>query len=362
MDNPSINTTVSILFQYEKPLKTAEAEKDVYYAKPSDKSINLVIITNGQKDSSKGASEQRFHWTYSTSGVAKITDSVHYDKSSVTIPNWFTHTISVLGEGTVTVTGTPWDGTENCKPVKFKVVVSSDINKDKEAAERVEMLILAIGTVTLEKKSQIQNARAEFQALTSTQKGLVDDEIYAKLVAAELELRRLERGDSDDDAGGDGGNSSEGNGSNSGGTGYSDPSGGDGTDSVGGGGAGVGESGIGNDSSMAGTGDQSASDAAAYENAVARRRTNSPAVVQAKNTNNTDTSAGKKAGAKGNGKKFYEIDIQDIPKEVIEIVDSISPETKIAVAVCVLIAFIYGFMRRRRQHLSEEKEQTLYKD
>ena len=362
VDNPSINTTVSILFQYEKPLKTAEAEKDVYYAKSSDKSINLVIITNGQKDSSKGASEQRFHWTYSTSGVAKITDSVHYDKSSVTIPNWFTHTISVLGEGTVTVTGTPWDGTENCKPVKFKVVVSSDINKDKEAAERVEKLILAIGTVTLEKKSQIQNARAEFQALTSTQKGLVDDEIYAKLVAAELELRRLERGDSDDDAGGDGGNSSEGNGSNSGGTGYSDPSGGDGTDSVGGGGAGVGESGIGNDSSMAGTGDQSASDAAAYENAVARRRTNSPAVVQAKNTNNTDTSAGKKAGAKGNGKKFYEIDIQDIPKEVIEIVDSISPETKIAVAVCVLIAFIYGFMRRRRQHLSEEKEQTLYKD
>ena len=362
VDNPSINTTVSILFQYEKPLKTAEAEKDVYYAKSSDKSINLVIITNGQKDSSKGASEQRFHWTYSTSGVAKITDSVHYDKSSVTIPNWFTHTISVLGEGTVTVTGTPWDGTENCKPVKFKVVVSSDVNKDKEAAERVEMLILAIGTVTLEKKSQIQNARAEFQALTSTQKGLVDDEIYAKLVAAELELRRLERGDSDDDAGGDGGNSSEGNGSNSGGTGYSDPSGGDGTDSVGGGGAGVGESGIGNDSYMAGTGDQSASDAAAYENAVARRRTNSPAVVQAKNTNNTDTSAGKKAGAKGNGKKFYEIDIQDIPKEVIEIVDSISPETKIAVVVCVLIAFIYGFMRRRRQHLSEEKEQTLYKD
>lgn len=362
VDNPSINTTVSILFQYEKPLKTAEAEKDVYYAKPSDKSINLVIITNGQKDSSKGASEQRFHWTYSTSGVAKITDSVHYDKSSVTIPNWFTHTISVLGEGTVTVTGTPWDGTENCKPVKFKVVVSSDINKDKEAAERVEKLILAIGTVTLEKKSQIQNARAEFQALTSTQKGLVDDEIYAKLVAAELELRRLERGDSDDDAGGDGGNSSGENGSNSGGTGYSDPSGGDGTDSAGGGGAGVGESGIGNDSSMAGTGDQSAADAAAYENAVARRRTNSPAVVQAKTTNNTDTSAGKKTGAKGNGKKFYEIDIQDIPKEVIEIVDSISPETKIAVVVCVLIAFIYGFMRRRRQHLSEETEQTLYKD
>ena len=369
VDNPKIYTTVSILFQYEKPLKTAEAEKNIYYAKLGDKTINLNIITNGQTDSSKGASEQRFTWSYSTSGVAKVTDSVHYDKSSVTIPNWFSHTITILGEGTVTVTGIPWDSTENCKPVKFKVVVSSDIDKDKAAAERVEQLILGIGKVTLEKKNQIKYARAEFQALTSTQKGLVDDEIYAKLVAAELELRRLERGDPDEDEpdgeegnGGKGGNSSEGKGSNSGGTGTGDPSGGDGVNSTGGDGTGFGESGVGDDSSMAGTGDQSAADAAAHKNAVARRRTNSPAVVQAKTTNNTDTSAGKKSGAKGNGKKFYEIDIQDIPKEVIEFVDNISPETKIAVTVCVLIAFIYGFMRRRRQHLSEETEQTLYKD
>ncbi len=370
VDNPSIYTTVSILFQYEKPLKTAEAEKNIYYAKPGDKTINLNIITNGQKDSSKGASEQRFNWSYSTSGVAKVTDSVHYDKSSVTIPNWFSHTITILGEGTVTVTGIPWDSTENCKPVKFKVVVSSDIDKDKAAAERVEQLILGIGKVTLEKKNQIKYARAEFQALTSTQKGLVDDEIYAKLVAAELELRRLERGDTDEDegSGGNGGHSSggDGTGSDSGGTGItsaaSQGTGGDGVNSSGGDGTGFGESGVGDDSSMAGTGDQSAADAAAHKNAVARRRTNSPAVVQAKTTNNTDTSAGKKSGAKGNGKKFYEIDIQDIPKEVIEIVDSISPETKIAVAACVLIAFIYGFMRRRRQHLSEETEQALYKD
>lgn len=367
VDNPSINTTVSILFQYEKPLKTAEAEKDVYYAKTSDKSVGLTIITNDQKDSAKGASEQRFNWTYSTAGVVKVTDAVHYDKTSVTIPNWFSHTISILGEGTVYVTGTPYDTTENCKPVKFKVVVSSDSNKDKEAAERVEKLILAIGKVTLEKKGQIQNARAAFQALTTTQKGLVDDDIYAILVAAELELRRLERQNADEEPGGDGGDSSEGNGtgSDSGGTGTGDPSGGiggDGLNSSGGDGIGYGESGVGDNSTMAGTGDQSAADAAAHKNAVVRRRTNSPAVVQSKTTNNTDTSAGKKAGTKGNGKKFYEIDIQDIPKEVMEIVDSISPETKIAVAVCVLIAFIYGFMRRRRQHLSEEIEQTLYKD
>ncbi|MDO4515411.1 MAG: hypothetical protein Q4B72_15435, partial [Lachnospiraceae bacterium] len=95
--NPKINTEVSILFQYEKPLKTAEAEKNVYYAKVGDKTLDLTIITNGQKNSSKGASEQRFNWSYSTSGVVKVKDAVHYDKTSVTIPNWFSHTISILG-------------------------------------------------------------------------------------------------------------------------------------------------------------------------------------------------------------------------------------------------------------------------
>ncbi|MSU81334.1 hypothetical protein FYJ25_02920 [Anaerobutyricum soehngenii] len=374
VDNPKANTTVTILFQYEKPLKTAEVEEKIYYAKPSDKTINLNIITNGQKDSSKGASEQRFDWSYSTSGVVKVTDSVHYDKTSVTIPNWFTHTITILGEGTVTVTGIPWDDTENCKPVKFKVVVSSDPDKDKAAAERVEKLILNIGKVTLEKKTEIRYARAEFQALTSTQKGLVDDDIYAKLVAAELELRRLERGDTDEDdgSGGNGGTDAKGDGDGngtqdggggtagqSGDSGNVETSGGDGTDAFGGGdGTGTGENGTGNDSSMAGDGTQSGTEDAAnaLENARARRRTNSPAVVQAASTsnNNSSPSSSKKAGAMGIGKKFYEIDIQDIPKEVIKVVENISPEMKFAVTVCVLLAFIYGFMRRRRQHLNEE--------
>ena len=109
---------------------------------------------------------------------------------------------------------------------------------------------------------------------------------------------------------------------------------------------------------MAGDGTQSGTEDAAnaLENARARRRTNSPAVVQAASTsnNNSSPSSSKKAGAMGIGKKFYEIDIQDIPKEVIKVVENISPEMKFAVTVCVLLAFIYGFMRRRRQHLNEE--------
>ena len=361
--NPKISTTVKILFQYERPLKTAKAEKSVYYAKPSDKTINLNIITNGQKDSAKGASEQRFTWSYSTSGVAKVTDSVHYDKSSVTIPNWFSHTISILGEGVVYVTGTPYDQTENCKPVTFKVVVTSDVDKDKAAAQRVEGIILSIGTVTLEKKSLIQYARSEFQALTPAQKGLVDDDIYAILVAAELELRRLERGDTEEEEepGGDGGTGTGGNGqeNESGGTENSNPSGGeeapsDGTDGEG---TNAGESGVGNESSPAGNNPQDA-ESAAQRNAIARRRTNSQVTVQAdtnsNNKNNADSA--KKAGAKGKGRIFHEIDIKDIPKEVVEVVNNISPETKAAVLLCIIIAFVYGFMRRRRQHLRDENQ------
>lgn len=366
VENPKISTMVTIMFQYEKPLKTAEAEQDVYYAKPSDKTMNLNIITNGQKDSSKGASEQRFKWSYSTSGVVKVTDSVHYDKSSVTIPNWFSHTISILGEGTVYVTGTPYDETENCKPVKFKVVVSSDVNKDKEAAERVEKLILNIGKVTLEKKSQIKYARSQYQALTSTQKGLVDDDIYAKLVAAELEIRRLERGDSDDDSdgdGGEGGNGSGGSGENTtpGGsegenqTGGSENSGtsGEGNDDVPGGGTGTNpeESGSGNDPSAPQTDSQNPAnpDAKVEDSRISKK------TVQAATNNQTNSSSGKKAGKKG-GKKFYEVDIQDITNEVKKIVNEISPEMKILIIGCVLAAFLYGFFRRRSQYLKDKNE------
>lgn len=357
VDNPKISTTVKILFQYEKPLKTAKAEKEVYYARLSDKTINLNIITNGQKDSAKGASEQRFDWSYSTSGVVKVKDAVHYDKTSVTIPNWFSHTISILGEGVVYVTGTPYDTTEGCKPVKFKVVVSSDVDKDRAAAERVEKIILSIGKVTLEKKSLIQYARAEFQSLTSIQKGLVDDDIYAKLVAAELALRRLERGDSDGDGGNGGGDSQtsgNGAGAQTGGSLNSDSSGGDASGSAGGGnGVSSGASGTGNDSSSSG---KDGKDAAAERNARARRRTNAQSVVQASTVNHkkTSSSSGKKAGVKG--RKFFEVDIKDVPEEVMKMVNKISPETKIAVVLCMGIAFIYGFIRRRRQYLNGKED------
>lgn len=423
--NPEASTMVTILFQYEKPLKTAEAEKNVYYATTNDKSIDLKIITNGMEDSSKGASEQRFYWSYSTSGVVKVSDSVEYDKSSVTIPNWFAHTIRILGEGTVYVTGTPYDTTENCKPVTFKVVVTNpdSYDFDKAEAERVEKLIQAIGEVTLDKKSQIQHARSEYDALTSTQKGLVDDEIYAILVDAELRLSGLES----EESGGGGNGGDNGAGSEEGGGGTPPEQGDTGGDNgagseVGGGGNppeqgavgdnnGVGgeeippeqgasgdNNGVGDDlpQNGANTGGSEASgqevagsgtgtdivkteavggntenpektdSVEKIEEAVEAVQNNNEAhavvtpangnVQKAEVTEPKASEASKNSGSKGSGKKFFEVDIQNIQEEIQNIMNEISPAAKAAVALGTVAAFVFGLMWRRRQYLKDKNE------
>ncbi|MDD6043335.1 MAG: hypothetical protein PUB87_06240 [Eubacteriaceae bacterium] len=349
VENPKISTTVSILFQYERPLKTAVAEKSVYYANTSDKTIDLKIITNGKADSSKGASEQRFYWSYSTAGVVRVTDAVHYDKTSVTIPNWFSHTISILGEGTVYVTGTPYDMTENCKPVTFKVVVTN-ANKDdldRKEAERVEALILAIGQVTLDKKDQILYARAEFNALTSTQKGLVDDDIYAILVKAEQELRRLERGQAgggtDDVDDGGGGSPEQG--------GNSDPSqdGGDDSSQEGE----TGGTGEGQEQYNTETGGESDADNNSPESTEnSSQKKNNTKVTANDAADKADAKAPEALGKTGIGRLLYEVDIREIKEEIEKYVNELSPATKAAVTVVAIGAFLFGFMWRRRRHMN----------
>ncbi|MGN1188638.1 MAG: hypothetical protein ACI4R6_09100, partial [Lachnospiraceae bacterium] len=326
VDNPKISTTVSILFQYERPLKTAVAEKNVYYANTGDKTIDLKIITNGTADSSKGASEQRFYWSYSTAGVVRVTDAVHYDKTSVTIPNWFSHTISILGEGTVYVTGTPYDMTENCKPVTFKVVVTN-ANKedlDRKAAARVEALILAIGPVTLDKKYQILYARSEFNALTSTQKGLVDDDIYAILVKAEQELRRLERGQAS------GGTNGENNGDE--------------------GSPGQGES---IDSSQDGEGgglsaghEQKNTETGSKEKSANENDENVTPKDSAQKSNDADGVQG------ATGRFLHEVDISDIKEDLDKYINELSPAIKAIVIIGTIGAFLLGIMWRRRRHMN----------
>ena len=64
-------------------------------------------------------------------------------------------------------------------------------NEDEEAADAVENLIAAIGEVNLEREEAISAARAAYDALTDTQKALVEN--YAVLTAAETELEALKK-------------------------------------------------------------------------------------------------------------------------------------------------------------------------
>lgn len=331
VDNPKVSTMVTILFQYERPLKTAEVEKNVYYAKTSDKTIDLKIMTNGKAESSQGASEQRFTWSYSTAGVVKVSDAVHYDKTSVTIPNWFSHTISILGEGTVYVTGTPYDMTENCKPVTFKVVVTDagKENLDKKEAERVENLILGIGVVTLDKKSHIEYARSEFNKLTSTQKGLVDDDIYNILVRAELELLRLENGQS-----GGGGEDDGDNVDNGGGNPPEQDGSGDSYEDGENGGTAAGD-------------EQEKTDG--KENG--QKKSEFHTAVTAKNA---AAKTSEEPDQRHSGKRFFEVDINRLQENLERYVNEISPATKAMLITGITVAFLLGFMWRRRQYQKDK--------
>ena len=61
--------------------------------------------------------------------------------------------------------------------------------KDKKAADAVEVMISAIGTVTAESKGAIEEARAAYDALTDEQKALVEN--YEILTSAETEFNEL---------------------------------------------------------------------------------------------------------------------------------------------------------------------------
>ncbi|MBP3673886.1 MAG: DUF4430 domain-containing protein [Oscillospiraceae bacterium] len=67
------------------------------------------------------------------------------------------------------------------------------VDRDEAAAEKVEKLIDAIGTVTVNSKSKIDAARKAYDALTYTQKRLVGN--YATLTAAEARYAQLKAAD-----------------------------------------------------------------------------------------------------------------------------------------------------------------------
>lgn len=122
-DNPKLQQDLTIEFKYKNPLEDVSLDKDTYELKQYDK-IDLQIKTIPQN-----ATEQRFMWSYSKDGIVKVTDTiVREDTSNINNPIITKHTLSAIGVGTVTVTGTPIDKTNSVKPIKFTVTVTE--NKD----------------------------------------------------------------------------------------------------------------------------------------------------------------------------------------------------------------------------------------
>ena len=76
-------------------------------------------------------------------------------------------------------------------PAYAVVSVTEAVNPDKEAAKPVINAINEIGEVTLEKRTQIKEARADYEALTNTQKEFVEN--YGLLLAAETALQNLDQ-------------------------------------------------------------------------------------------------------------------------------------------------------------------------
>ena len=120
IENPDIKQEISVEFKYQYPLQGVTLKKDTIELEEGSYT-NFEIETNP-----KDASEQRFHWSYDKEGIVKVGDTVTIDPSDVSIPKETIHTIRALKAGVVTVTGTPYDETANCKPIQFTVNVLKD--------------------------------------------------------------------------------------------------------------------------------------------------------------------------------------------------------------------------------------------
>ena len=122
---------------------------------------------------------------------------------AITFPETGTYTVEVSGECSYTCVG--YDGSAGVHfddavviPSRCTVTVSNTsgstvVNaKDEKAADAVDKLIEAIGTVTADSKAKIDAARNAYNKLTDAQKELVKN--YNTLVKAETELARLTAG------------------------------------------------------------------------------------------------------------------------------------------------------------------------
>ena len=117
VDNPKITKEVEVEFFYRTPLEAATTVPDKILNTGEIKDFDIQVQP-------AHASEQRFHWTYSQDGIVSVKDIVNIDPENLNVPKWTTHTIRAIKPGTVTVTGTPYDQTNQVEPITFTVTVS----------------------------------------------------------------------------------------------------------------------------------------------------------------------------------------------------------------------------------------------
>lgn len=121
-DNPSVSEEVTVEFRYKTPVESVSPSQSEYKMKQYDaQEIEINVLPSD-------ATEQRFVWTYSQENIVSVIDTVqssgNSDGQKTTV-----HTLNALNPGTVTVTGTPIDNTNNPEPVTFKVTVTENSEK-----------------------------------------------------------------------------------------------------------------------------------------------------------------------------------------------------------------------------------------
>ncbi|MEF9918233.1 MAG: Ig-like domain-containing protein, partial [Eubacterium sp.] len=116
-DDKTINHTFEIDYRYKNPVKSVSIDQKEINA-PFNDTVNLSL-----NFSPTNATEQRFDWTYDQNGIVEIKDQV-VTKPSDSVGRETVHTMRTLKEGTVTVTGTPWDTSSGAQAISFKVNVS----------------------------------------------------------------------------------------------------------------------------------------------------------------------------------------------------------------------------------------------
>lgn len=170
--NPELKKEIRITFKYQKPLKAMSIEKNKFILNKFE-SIELPM-----KALPTDATEQRYKWSFDKPGIVKIEENV--SRKNLHVSHTTTHTMEALKEGTVKVTGIPFDSTGGAKPISFDVEVvanstSQNINYSEMAKEGINH-----GTDVLEKGKNDQY-NSEWQLFTLARSGLsISEEDIAK--------------------------------------------------------------------------------------------------------------------------------------------------------------------------------------